>query len=231
MTRWFTSDLHFGHNNIIRYCQRPFRDVHEMHNAMIQTWNETVKEGDEVYVVGDFSLSARYCKEILPLLNGTKILVVGNHDKPFKHIFKQTKEYSTQEAKRFRDQICEQYLQDGWQSLHRDLRLTLRDGTNVLLAHFPYAPKELDKGYDLRFLDKRPVDEGLFLLCGHQHGRFIKNTNMLDVGWDAHNGKILSEDDVISIMKDERTFIPSHITEWYKTRDEDKFRNKSEGEY
>src|ERR1700690_2381531 len=95
MTRWFTSDLHFGHNNIIRYCQRPFRDVHEMHNAMIQTWNETVKEGDEVYVVGDFSLSARYCKEFLPRLNGTKILVVGNHDKPFKHIFKQTKEYST----------------------------------------------------------------------------------------------------------------------------------------
>lgn len=220
MSRFWTSDLHFGHANIIKYCKRPYTDVDEMNKDITRVWNETIKPEDTVYVIGDFSLSAKLSTQVLPLLNGTKILIVGNHDKPFKYMYKQNEEYSKEKTDRIRDPKCEQYLQDGWQSLHKDLRLTLRDGTNVLLAHFPFAPKDSTKGYDVRYLDKRPIDDGTFLLCGHQHGRFIKDNNMLDVGWDAHNGKILCEDEVIAYIKDERTYIPSHISEWYKTRNE-----------
>lgn len=208
MARFFTSDLHFGHANIIKYCKRPFEDLHSMNKHMTKVWNETVTPEDTVYVVGDFALSARYNKEVLPLLNGTKILIVGNHDKPFKAI------YNGQEMQ----PICKQYVEDGWQSIHKELYLTLKDGTNVRMTHFPFAPKNINEGYDLRYLDKRPVDNGTFLLCGHQHGKFIKLNNQLDVGWDAHNGKILSEDEVIAYIKDPRDYIASHITEWYKIR-------------
>ncbi|WP_258934193.1 hypothetical protein [Nesterenkonia pannonica] len=52
MTTFFTSDHHFGHANIIRYCDRPFADVAEMDEAMIDRWNETVSPDDEVWVLG-----------------------------------------------------------------------------------------------------------------------------------------------------------------------------------
>lgn len=228
MTKWFTSDLHFGHNNVIRYCNRPYKELHEMNVAMTNIWNETIKPGDLVYVIGDFSLSKRLSQEMVPRLNGDKILIVGNHDKPFKHIVKSNEVYSKENANRISDPICEQYLQDGWQSLHKELHLTLRDGTNVLLAHLPYAPKDGEQSFDSRYLDKRPIDKGLFLLHGHIHGRYIKNNNMLDVGIDAHGMKIISENDVIKFIKDERSFIESPITEFYKTRNEADFKNESE---
>lgn len=217
MTNWFVSDIHFGHRNIITYCNRPYKDIEEMHEAIIKIWNNTVKEGDTVYVIGDFSLNPRWSKTITPLLNGDKILIVGNHNKPFKHIVKSNEVYSIEHTNREHNKVCEQYLQDGWKLLSKELQVTLRDGTNVLLSHFPYAPKE-SENFDRRFLELRPKDEGMFLLCGHLHGKFIKNNNSIDVGIDAHNMKMLSEDDIINYIKDERKFIPSHLTDWYNER-------------
>ena len=51
---FFTSDLHLGHANIIRYCDRPFANVGEMDAELIRRWNETVGEEDVVYFLGDF---------------------------------------------------------------------------------------------------------------------------------------------------------------------------------
>lgn len=51
-----TSDHHFGHENIIRYCNRPFADIDEMDNAMVDKWNEVVGKDDIVYHLGDFTL-------------------------------------------------------------------------------------------------------------------------------------------------------------------------------
>ena len=39
---FFTSDTHFNHMNIISYCQRPFRDIHEMNETIIVNWNNAV---------------------------------------------------------------------------------------------------------------------------------------------------------------------------------------------
>lgn len=80
---FFTSDTHFNHTNIIRYCSRPFSSVEEMNRAMIERWNAVVGPGDTVYHLGDFAMGkASEWPSILPQLNGArKILIIGSHDR------------------------------------------------------------------------------------------------------------------------------------------------------
>ena len=82
MKRFLVADLHFGHKNIIKYESRPFCNVEEMNNRLIELWNSSVENDDLVYVLGDFTLSRRmdFIKELVTQLNGRKILVMGNHD-------------------------------------------------------------------------------------------------------------------------------------------------------
>lgn len=81
MKVFIISDTHFGHENIIRYCNRPFRTVEEMDEAMIKNWNAVVTNKDVVIHLGDFCLTNKErCIEILNKLNGKKILIKGNHD-------------------------------------------------------------------------------------------------------------------------------------------------------
>ena len=79
---FFTGDTHLGHSNIVIYCGRPFKDVIDMDETIIRNWNETVTPEDTVYHVGDFSLyyGIEDKQRLLNRLNGTKILVIGNHD-------------------------------------------------------------------------------------------------------------------------------------------------------
>lgn len=82
MATWFTSDPHFGHRNIITYCNRPFADLDEMHTTLRSRWNEVVAPQDEVWVLGDFVFgSPVWGSEILASLHGTKHLIMGNHDR------------------------------------------------------------------------------------------------------------------------------------------------------
>ncbi len=79
--RWFISDTHFGHKNVIEYSQRPFKTVKQMDETMIARWNGCVGENDQVFMLGDFGLgSMLYLTDILHSLNGDKILIRGNHD-------------------------------------------------------------------------------------------------------------------------------------------------------
>ena len=82
MNTLFISDTHFGHTNIIPYCDRPFVSVEQMNRYMIQQWNSVVKKNDTVYHLGDFSLciSPEEVKDIVSQLNGNIRLVKGNHD-------------------------------------------------------------------------------------------------------------------------------------------------------
>ena len=76
---FITSDNHFFHRNIIRYCNRPFYSVEEMNRVMIDKWNAKVDNGDIVIHLGDFAFKGR-AREIRRKLNGTIILIRGNHD-------------------------------------------------------------------------------------------------------------------------------------------------------
>ena len=78
---YYTADLHLGHANVIRHCDRPFRSVDEMDEALIQNWNSRVHRLDTVYIVGDlFFRNRRPCEECLAELKGRKHLITGNHD-------------------------------------------------------------------------------------------------------------------------------------------------------
>lgn len=77
---FFTSDTHFGHANIIKLCDRPFTSVEEMDETMIERWNARVGAGDVVFHLGDFALGAKTGRRVFERLNGTKVLIRGNHD-------------------------------------------------------------------------------------------------------------------------------------------------------
>ena len=84
---WVTSDTHFGHENILKFKDRdgkPVRDfesVEEMNETMVDRWNSVVKKGDKVYHLGDVFFGPKDdFKSLWPRLNGSKRLVVGNHD-------------------------------------------------------------------------------------------------------------------------------------------------------
>lgn len=77
----YTSDLHFGHKNVILFDHRPFLDVDEMDRTLIALWNMRVQKDDTVYILGDFCYkSSRAPEWYLRQLKGHKILVIGNHD-------------------------------------------------------------------------------------------------------------------------------------------------------
>ena len=77
---YFISDTHFHHSNIIKYCNRPFKDINEMHETIISNWNSIITKDDIVYHLGDFCLSNDdEIKSIFNRLNGNKILIRGNH--------------------------------------------------------------------------------------------------------------------------------------------------------
>ena len=78
---FFTSDTHFGHRNIIKYCQRPFSCIEEMDDALIANWNRVVGKDDIIFHLGDFAMggSAEWSR-LLQKLNGKIYLILGNHD-------------------------------------------------------------------------------------------------------------------------------------------------------
>lgn len=82
MRVFLTSDLHFGHKNIIEYEKRPFRNIEDMNAGIIKNWNKVVSNDDMVFCLGDVSFGgAEMTKECVSQLQGKKILIMGNHDR------------------------------------------------------------------------------------------------------------------------------------------------------
>lgn len=80
---FFTSDLHFGHENVLRFDNRPFRTIEEMDEELIRRWNVKVDKGDLVYVLGDLIWKSANgeAHNLIKRLNGQIILIKGNHDR------------------------------------------------------------------------------------------------------------------------------------------------------
>ena len=78
---YFIADTHFNHSNIIKYCDRPFKNTYEMNEYIVKKWNSVVKKDDTGYSLGDVGFgSLQEVKNLVERLNGTKILLRGNHD-------------------------------------------------------------------------------------------------------------------------------------------------------
>lgn len=107
---WFTSDTHFAHDNILKFEPevRPFETIDEHDQALIKNWNSVVADGDLVWHLGDL-LFKRDREWLLSHLNGTKFLILGNHDK-FKPEFYSKYFARVRGASKFdRDIICTHY--------------------------------------------------------------------------------------------------------------------------
>lgn len=78
--KFYISDLHLGHKNILAFDNRPFFNLKEMTETIISNWNSVVGKNDSVYVLGDMFWNNSEIPIVLPKLNGTKYLIKGNHD-------------------------------------------------------------------------------------------------------------------------------------------------------
>ena len=109
---FFTSDHHFGHAGARSFYRRPFASVAEMDRQLIERWNAAVEPADEVWHLGDFARTKPKAREILPRLNGTKHLIVGNND-------------------------IDPAVEQGWASVAPYAEIE-RDGHRLVLCHYPF---------------------------------------------------------------------------------------------
>lgn len=146
---YYTSDTHFGHTNVIKYCNRPYTSVEEMDEALIENWNNTVGNNDTVYVLGDFAFkNAQATSNYLRRLKGFKHLIWGNHDSNQVRNLQHPFWYSSQpylEVKDGKDTVvlCH-YAMRVWNQSHR--------GNLMLYGHshgtLPGTNQSLDVGVD-----------------------------------------------------------------------------------
>ena len=79
---FFCSDLHIGHENVIKFDNRPFVNLEEMHQKLIENWNAVIKDEDLVFYLGDFSFKDRdNAKKFRSQLKGKIHFILGNHDR------------------------------------------------------------------------------------------------------------------------------------------------------
>lgn len=164
---YFTSDTHFGHENIIAYCKRPFPDKYTMNQEMITRWNKRVLPEDTVYFLGDFAfMGGKETADVAYALHGVKHWILGNHDKGS----------SANAHVRRAFQSVQDYLEIKPNVAYQDDEGNPREiGMPIVLCHFPFATWN-GKGY------------GSLHLHGHCHGTFpIDKSLRMDVGVDTHD--------------------------------------------
>jgi len=178
METWFSSDHHFGHKNIITYCDRPFDSVAVMNEELVAAWNSCVEPGDLVYYLGDFSLSPTVMEQYAGRLNGKKILICGNHDAchPSNHEGKMVG------TTRYKQHFAEIFTEHEWGEL--------------LLHHMPYHDE-----HDHRYPEYRPFDQGKVLLHGHVHQRWTTNGRQINVGVDVWDYLPVHEDQIMELVR------------------------------
>ena len=100
MAKRYIADLHFGHKNILAYDNRPFADIKTHDAEIMEQWNNSVSENDDVFILGDVSWhSAAKTAGLMQRLNGTKHLIIGNHDgellksKSYRNCFQEIEHY------------------------------------------------------------------------------------------------------------------------------------------
>lgn len=195
---WFTADLHFGHENILKYTRRPFRDVDAMNDELVCRWNETVAPEDIVIVLGDFAMGKR--ADTVPigkLLKGYKYIVPGNHD----GCWDAGRDGSGSTPERTANRVA-QFLdwsgfngvwQPSFQYVIPYAYTGTGDNVSVILSHLPPIECGDHKGgeavyeNEIRFVNQRPPypAEGMWILCGHVHEAWKQHGRVINVGVDV----------------------------------------------
>ena len=156
----FISDLHFGHQNIVRLCNRPFVDVDEMDAVLIENWNRKVKKNDVVYLIGDVVWDKKKVAHYMEQLSGKKILIAGNHDSTW--------------VKR---EECQQYFEDVLPYLEVHL-----NGHPITMCHYPMLEWRSSREEVKRKLG--------YLIHGHIHNRVSDEYRQLFLQFNALNAGV-----------------------------------------
>jgi calcineurin-like phosphoesterase family protein len=169
MKTWVTSDTHWGHQNIMKFCpvsRARFRnEVDYMNEAMVREWNDLIEPTDLVYILGDVAfLPAQKAAEYMNRCNGTKILVEGNHD---------------------RKTLNDPTFRKCFKEVHKYLDINY-NGTKVVMFHYPIA--EWDQ-----------MHRGAVHFHGHLHGgpSGMEKFRCRDMGMDATGMIAISMEDAI----------------------------------
>lgn len=115
MSIFYTADLHLGHQNIIRFCDRPFADIEEMNHVIITNMHARVTPEDDLYILGDVGYRADNPEYLVSQLPGKKHLIIGNHDKNIR-----------------KKEICDKYFESVDQ--YKEIS---DNGRRVILFHYP----------------------------------------------------------------------------------------------
>ena len=186
MNTWFTSDMHFGHANIIRYSHRPFRDLDHMHAALTERWNEVVQPEDTVWVLGDVAMGIiDESLSFVDRLKGRKLLLAGNHDRCW--AFHGPKH----------EPWIARYQDAGFAEVHQGQMPFDLGGQSVELCHFPYNG---DSQYEDRYVEARPVDTGAWLLHGHVHETWKQWGRMINVGCDVWDYRPVAASELAALI-------------------------------
>lgn len=186
MKVFITADTHFHHTNIIKYCNRPFKDVSEMDFVLVKNWNSVVGKDDIVYFLGDFCFgSATNVMKLLDVLNGTIHFIYGNHDRAISD-FRRLMQTDEEIRRKYENKI--KFL-----GFYNKVYI---DNQMVILIH--YAMRVWEASH-----------YGSYQLYGHSHGSLPDNPNALqmDVGVDCHNYTPITFEKVKEIMAG-KTFKP-----------------------
>lgn len=178
--RWFVGDLHFGHPLVAGLRGFPTTQEHDEH--IVRKWCKQVKDGDEVFVLGDISggssAKTQAALDIIAELPGTKHLISGNHD-PVASMHRNAWKWQA----RFREAFTS--VQD-----YARIRV---NGEDILLSHYPYGDKRY-RQYALPFLGKP-------LIHAHTHSKERYSVSGLCVSWEAW-GRMVGLGDVIEWRKE-----------------------------
>lgn len=156
---FFSSDLHFGHGNSIKFCNRPFKNVDDMNKGLIDNWNNVVGEKDIVWTLGDFAfMSIDEIIKILGQLNGEHHMILGNHCKQVKN-----------HAKRLIDLGLVNEIRD-----YKEISWPGSDGNKQKICLFHYPQRSWNGSH-----------YGSWQLHGHVHGTMEPYGRSVDVGVDA----------------------------------------------
>lgn len=170
---WFGSDTHYSHDNILHLCRRPFLNIYEHDKTLIDNHNSLISDNDDYYFFGDlaFRCSPHRVVEILKSLNGRLIIMLGNHDKPFRQAVQLG--LLKKELDSGKIQII-----GGMASIHdREISISKMidiEGQKIFISHYSH------RTWPGAF-------RGSWHLYGHSHNNLPPLYKSFDVGVDANN--------------------------------------------
>lgn len=180
---YFTSDLHFLHDNVVKYSNRPWA-AEEQTEILIERWNSKVKTNDIVFHLGDFTFAGiskfDIIMDIILKLNGKIHFIKGNHERD--NLWKKIEEEKPKNVL----------------TVTNYLELQIKKN-NFILFHYPIS-------------NWNRMHYGSIMLHGHEHGAWQREGKILDVGIDNHpDHQLFSYDEIMEFMNNREIYIPNEL--------------------